>query len=1211
MSEKASACHALAVINYNLTVVAGAVQVNASSTNPTCGCDVYWLDVEIRCVGEAFDAGPFDPTQYLSLSNYPYFQSATMLKPQCQVQAYPTTTIPYANLCPGTQYQVRVRENNNGNGGPWSNALTFTVPGALAPLVGTVNAANVNLCIGDCTNLTASVIGGCDLASTYSWNTGQNTPTINVCPTVTTTYTVTITDQCSNLQTVESITVFVVPTPIAGVAVANPPTVCVGETTNLTLTGFDGNIQWQSAPNAGGPWTNIGGATTDNEISPPINSDMCFRAAVSGCGPTAISNVVCVTVAPTPILTVTNETICDGETTTLTTTANPAGGTYLWTPSNQTTPNLTNVSPNVTTAYDVEYTLNGCTVTETGTVTVNPQPTTLALVGSTICDGDNATITAIPDVPGGTFTWTPNVSNNNTAIVTPGVGTNTYTIDYAINGCVYSESVDIVVNPSPTVAIADQGICAGEQATLTAVPDFPGGTFVWGPGGEVTAAINVSPAATTIYDVTYTLNGCVATDNATLTVNPMPVATFNYDNVCEDNLTTLTSTSNVALPSVIQDYEWDILDNGSVEYTVPSGTHDFNGFGNYSVSLTVTTDAGCSTTALEQVEVYPLPIIDFTATPLCLGSPTDFNDLTIVPNGGAVTNWTWDFADGNGDVIQNPSHTYAGPGVYPVNLAVVTDNGCVGNITSDIEIYAMPVANFNVDNECFYDALNFNNVSVGNATIFNWNFGDGNTSNQENPSHTYAAAGQYNVTFDISTADGCADQIIIPVTAYPQPNAEFTVDPTCLETNSVFVDMSGINPVAGDVINQWQWDFGNGNTSSIQNPSIIYGNENIFNASLTVTTNFGCVDTYTSPVTVWPLPSVNFSPTDVCLETVTQFNDLSTISNTNSANNNAGWDWDFGDGGTSNQQNPNYTYNTDGQFNATLIVTSNNGCTSENTLAVTVHPNPVVSFTGENLSGCSPVCFTLNSTSVINNPSQIVDYTWTLSNGATYSSTTPVISDCFNNNTSNSIFIGVELTATSSQGCSTSYFEPSFIEIYHNPTASFTFTPENPDVYDATVDFINTSSFADNYNWNISGYGTSNDFSPVADFPLEPATYDVELIATTNEGCADTAYAVVDVLDRIIFYVPNTFTPDFDTYNQYFTPVFTSGFDPFDYNLLIFNRYGEVIFESNDASIGWDGTYGASSNEYVKDGTYIWKIEFKETMSDKRHVHHGHVNILR
>ena len=161
------------------------------------------------------------------------------------------------------------------------------------------------------------------------------------------------------------------------------------------------------------------------------------------------------------------------------------------------------------------------------------------------------------------------------------------------------------------------------------------------------------------------------------------------------------------------------------------------------------------------------------------------------------------------------------------------------------------------------------------------------------------------------------------------------------------------------------------------------------------------------------------------------------------------------------------------------------------------------------------------------------------------------------------------------------------------------------------MDFINPSNYADIYNWTFEGIGTSSDFNPTVNYPDEPESYEVELVALTDEGCSDTARTVITILDRIIFYVPNTFTPDNDNFNETFQPVFYSGFDPQDYNLLIFNRWGEIVFESNDASIGWDGTYGVDNKNIVKDGTYVWKIEFKETMSDKRHVHTGHVNVLK
>lgn len=99
--------------------------------------------------------------------------------------------------------------------------------------------------------------------------------------------------------------------------------------------------------------------------------------------------------------------------------------------------------------------------------------------------------------------------------------------------------------------------------------------------------------------------------------------------------------------------------------------------------------------------------------------------------------------------------------------------------------------------------------------------------------------------------------------------------------------------------------------------------------------------------------------------------------------------------------------------------------------------------------------------------------------------------------------------------------------------------------------------------------------------------------------------------EELIFYVPNTFTPDGDMYNEYFKPVFSSGYDPFDFSLIIFDRWGEIIWESHDVEVGWDGTYGIDRNKMVQDGTYTWKIEFKTTMSDERVMVVGHVNVIK
>ena len=121
--------------------------------------------------------------------------------------------------------------------------------------------------------------------------------------------------------------------------------------------------------------------------------------------------------------------------------------------------------------------------------------------------------------------------------------------------------------------------------------------------------------------------------------------------------------------------------------------------------------------------------------------------------------------------------------------------------------------------------------------------------------------------------------------------------------------------------------------------------------------------------------------------------------------------------------------------------------------------------------------------------------------------------------------------------------------------------------------------------------------------------YTVTLIVESAAGCIDSTTAFIQVEDVVLYHVPNAFTPDGDQFNETFQPVFVSGYDPYDYHLIIFNRWGEILFESYDVLGGWNGTYGEGG--LVEDGVYTWKIDFKESMSDKRHEKMGHVVLLK
>ena len=220
---------------------------------------------------------------------------------------------------------------------------------------------------------------------------------------------------------------------------------------------------------------------------------------------------------------VSDASVCDGAPATLNAVPDVGGGTYLWS-TGATTSSIT-VTPSSTTTYTVTYTLAGCAAgTETATVMVGITPTlSLNVVTPTICDGEDADLVATPSVGGGTFDWSPGSGTGPSISPSPST-TTTYTVTYTLSGCTSTaETGTVIVNPVPTVSVADQSICPGQSATLISTPTPPGGTYFWTPGGATTSSITVSPGSTTNYSLVYTQGGCAsAPEISTVTVLPAP-----------------------------------------------------------------------------------------------------------------------------------------------------------------------------------------------------------------------------------------------------------------------------------------------------------------------------------------------------------------------------------------------------------------------------------------------------------------------------------------------------------------------------------------------------------------------------------------------------------------------------------------------------------------------------------------------------------------
>lgn len=271
-----------------------------------------------------------------------------------------------------------------------------------------------------------------------------------------------------------------------------------------------------------------------------------------------------------------------------------------------------------------------------------------------------------------------------------------------------------------------------------------------------------------------------------------------------------------------------------------------------------------------------------------------------------------------------------------------------------------------------------------------------------------------------------------------------------------------------------------------------------------------------------------------------------------------------------------------------------NNCFSP-TSPLVLHPNPVAGFTNSEACLGLPSSFTDNSTVSTGTISQ---WSWDFGDGGSSTQQNP--SNVYASQNSYS----VSLTVTSDVGCIDSYTAIS--NVIASPIASFIYSPSEPTIYSPTVNFFNTST-AGSVAWDFGDGQTSSEAQPIHTYPSSQGIYTVTLIIGSGT-CSDTASATLIVQDNLIYYVPNTFTPDGDKFNPTFKPVFTSGIDPYAYSLMIFDRWGELIFESRNPQIGWDGTY---NNVRVQEGVYTWKIKFKLLDGDDRREIYGTVLSIR
>jgi gliding motility-associated-like protein len=272
-------------------------------------------------------------------------------------------------------------------------------------------------------------------------------------------------------------------------------------------------------------------------------------------------------------------------------------------------------------------------------------------------------------------------------------------------------------------------------------------------------------------------------------------------------------------------------------------------------------------------------------------------------------------------------------------------------------------------------------------------------------------------------------------------------------------------------------------------------------------------------------------------------------------------------------------------------------CPNIKAAKINLHKNPSVDFEG-NTELCED-----DTLSLINLSSPLsAKFEWDFGNGNKSNSLNPKYVYTQGGNYT------IQLKATAN-GCDSTFSKKDYVRVVSKPTdVNFTTNKIEIDPLFPEV-FFTTTTEANFYTWNFGDGTISQQKNPIHTFPTESGEYLVTLTASSfQKSCSNVVKHAILVLEPTLYYIPNTFTPNGDELNNLFQPVFTSGYDPMHYSFYIYNRWGELIFETHNPQIGWDGTFG---NNLLMNDTFIWKLEFKEKIKDIRHVETGHVNLIK
>lgn len=814
------------------------------------------------------------------------------------------------------------------------------------------------------------------------------------------------------------------------------------------------------------------------------------------------------------------------------------------------------------------------------------------------------------------------------------------------SGCTGEIIQDVIVSPAPTAFFKLGNASCQNVPVLFSDSSFTENneiaTWIWNFGdGSEELVINApdSPDVYHSYENTdeftvsltvYDTLGCQsAYFYRYFEVRPTPTAGFMHtDTACQTGIIHFFDTTYNEAGTNSVAWQWR-FDDGSFAYN-QNPVHSYIETGvNYNVEMIVTDEFGCQDTAMNAVEVKPSMEIAFSSNMVCQGEATQLIAELIQPENGQVAEWQWFFGDNTDTIVQTDTiyHQYPSGGTFYATLIGIDNGGCETIVINQaVNINPAPVVDYYIPEASCSDPSIFYNHSIANAdslVLYHFEYGDGtyetfNSSNYPDPlEHSYpAGANMYIATISLTNSNGCiqTNEFVVERESCIELNFEVST-PVCLGQETEFINHSIINN-EGVEIDSIIWNFGDGVIYELpidigDTVYHIYQSVGLMEVEmkLKARNEFGDFSTQTTRfINVNHTPSAEFHVAEnlLCSRDSIHFIDNSWVFDGEII----AWKWNFNDElaeiDTSLLQNSSHWYSAGGEYHPTLTIYSDSGCSNVKVKELNLNSSPINHLFADRDFACGPENEILFRDTAFLASSNIDYHQWIFGFNDTVYTQVDSLRHQLN--------IGeysVISRVVSQEGC-IGIDSISGFNVYDKPMADFTYYPEEPNIREPEVFFndrsIGLESQIEYYHWNFGDTRDTTGYDPIHMYE-DTGSFNVVLTIQDFNGCVDSISNTVYINPVFSFYMPNAFSPNDNGLNDDFGPI-GAYFQDKEYEFVIFNRWGDLIFETRDPFVKWDGADQKSSKKPVPLGVYSWIIRVHDTFNNE-HVYKGIVTVIR